>query len=244
MHEVGAGAPGGHREVHAHRAQRRVGAGQLGRLAVRGHPAGVGRRGSPKQCTRTSASGRRLAPGTRRGPRRRRRHPADTPGSADRHARREQLVPPLTTYGWRRWTALVSVGHHGCSEGPRDRAGRRRGQASDAADRGSGQAGGALRRALPDGRLRAVQPGQCRLPQDRRADPVQVALARPAHHQDLADVQPARQLRHPGTGPAAARAVLVRRLGRRDPPELQPDQRRAAGLRHRLRRRPHLPDGP
>ena len=38
--------------------------------------------------------------------------------------------------------------------------------------------------------------------------------------------------------------VLVRRLGRRDPPELQPHQRRAARLRHRLRRRPHLPDGP
>ena len=33
-------------------------------------------------------------------------------------------------------------------------------------------------------------------------------------------------------------------LGRRDLPEPQPDQRRAAGLRHRVRRRPHLPHGP
>ena len=33
-------------------------------------------------------------------------------------------------------------------------------------------------------------------------------------------------------------------LGRRDLPELQPDQRRAARLRHRVRRRPHLPHGP
>ena len=34
-------------------------------------------------------------------------------------------------------------------------------------------------------------------PEDRRADPVQVALARPAHHQDVADVDAARQLRRP-----------------------------------------------
>ena len=33
------------------------------------------------------------------------------------------------------------------------------------------------------------------------------------------------------------------RLGRRDLPEPQPDQRRAARPRHRLRRRPHLPHG-
>ena len=48
----------------------------------------------------------------------------------------------------------------------------------------------------------------------------------------------------PGAGAAAPRAALVRRLGRRDLPEPQPDQRRAARLRHRVRRRPHLPDGP
>ena len=95
---------------------------------------------------------------------------------------------------------------HGEARRPRDRAGRRRGQAADAADRRPGQAGGPVRRAVPPGRLRAVQPGQRRLPADLRADAVQVALAGPAHHHDLADVHPARQLRHPGAGPAAARA--------------------------------------
>ena len=48
----------------------------------------------------------------------------------------------------------------------------------------------------------------------------------------------------PVPGAAAARPAVVRRLGRRDLPEPQPDQRRAARLRHRLRRRPHLPHGP
>src|SRR5215208_4863290 len=40
------------------------------------------------------------------------------------------------------------------------------------------------------------------------------------------------------------RPALVLRLGRRDLPELQPSQRRAARLRDRVRRRPHLPHGP
>ena len=61
---------------------------------------------------------------------------------------------------------------------------------------------------------------------------------------DVAAVAAARQLRHAGAGADAARATLVRRLGRRDLPELQPARRRAARLRDRLRRRPHLPDGP
>ena len=47
-----------------------------------------------------------------------------------------------------------------------------------------------------------------------------------------------------GAGADAPRPALVRRLGRRDLPEPQPDRRRAAGAHHRLRRRPHLPDGP
>src|SRR6266545_3991031 len=38
--------------------------------------------------------------------------------------------------------------------------------------------------------------------------------------------------------------ALVRGLLRRDLPEPEPDPRRAAGLRDRLRRRPHLPHGP
>ena len=61
-----------------------------------------------------------------------------------------------------------------------------------------------------------------------RAHAVQVALARPAHHHDLADVDAARQLRHPGAGPAAARPALVHRQRRRDLPEPQPGLRRAA----------------
>ena len=70
------------------------------------------------------------------------------------------------------------------------------------------------------------------------------ATPRPPHRDDLAAVAAARQLRHAGAGADAARAALVRRLGRRDLPEPQPDQRRAAGLHHRVRRRPHLPHGP
>ena len=62
---------------------------------------------------------------------------------------------------------------------------------------------------------------------DRGADPVQVALARPAHLADLADVDPARQLRHPGAGPAAARPAVVPGQRRRDLPVDEPDQRRA-----------------
>ena len=60
---------------------------------------------------------------------------------------------------------------------------------------------------------------------------------------DLADVAAARQLRHPGAGAAAARPALVHRQRRRDLPEPQPDLRRAARHRRRLRRRPRLPHG-
>ena len=127
----------------------------------------------------------------------------------------------------------------------RDRARRRRGQAADAADRRPRQAGRAVRRAVPAGRLRAVQPGQRRLPADVRADAVQVALARPAHHDDLADVDAARQLRH-ARCPAQQRLgpAVVHRQRRRDLPEPQPRLRRGARLRRRLRRRPRLPHGP
>ena len=82
------------------------------------------------------------------------------------------------------------------------------------------------------------------LPADLRAHAVQVALAGPAHHHDLADVDAARQLRHPGAGAAAARPALVHRQRRRDLPEPQPRLRRAARPRRGLRRRPRLPDGP
>ena len=64
---------------------------------------------------------------------------------------------------------------------------------------------------------------------DRRADAVQEPLARPPHRHDLAALAAARQLRHAGAGADAPRAALVRRLGRRHLPELQPAQRRAPG---------------
>ena len=118
------------------------------------------------------------------------------------------------------------------------------GKAALAADRRPGQTGRPVRRQLPADRLRAVQPGQRRLPADLRADPVQVALARPAHHPDLADVDDARQLRHAGAGAAAARPALVHRQRRRDPAVVQPDLRRPARLHRGVRRRPRVPDGP
>ena len=59
----------------------------------------------------------------------------------------------------------------------------------------------------------------------------------------MAAVAAARQLRHAGAGADAARAALVLGVGRRDLPEPQPAQRRAAGPRGGVRRRPHLPDG-
>ena len=97
---------------------------------------------------------------------------------------------------------------------------------------------------LPAHRLRAVQPGERRLPAHLRADPVQVALAGPPHHPDLADVDGAGQLRHAGAGPAAPRPALVHRQRRRDPAVVEPDLRRQARLHHRVRRRPRVPDGP
>ena len=97
---------------------------------------------------------------------------------------------------------------------------------------------------VPDGRLRAVQPGQRRLPQAGRADAVQEPLAGPAHLQDLAAVDAARQLRGPRPGAAAPRPALVRGLGGRHPPEPEPHRRRAPDPRRGVRGRPHLPDGP
>ena len=97
---------------------------------------------------------------------------------------------------------------------------------------------------LPHRRLRPVEHGQCRLPADRGADPVQEPQPRPPHHPDLAAVDAARQLRDAGAGPDAAGAPVVRRLGRRHLPEPQPGQRRGPGVHPRVRGRPHLPDGP
>ncbi len=130
------------------------------------------------------------------------------------------------------------------SFGARHRAGGRRGQTPDAPDRRPRQTRGHLRRNLPARRLRAVQPGQRGHPADLRAHPVQVALPGPAHHHHLADVEPARQLRHPRPCPAAPRPALVPRQRRRHPAVPEPGARRTARVRRRLRRRPRVPDGP
>ena len=125
----------------------------------------------------------------------------------------------------------------------RDRARRRRGQAPAAADARPRQARGAVRRQLPARRLRALEPRQRGLSQDRGADAVQEPQPRPPHHDDVAPLAAARQLRHARARAAAARAALVLRLGGRDLPEPQPDLRRAPRVRVRVRRRPHLPHG-
>ena len=76
-----------------------------------------------------------------------------------------------------------------------------------------------------------------------RADAVQVALSRPAHLADLANVHAARQLRHARASPATPGSPMVPGQCRRDLPVAQPDPRRPARLRCRLRRRSRLPDG-
>ena len=105
------------------------------------------------------------------------------------------------------------------------------------------EAGRPVRRQLPADRLRALEPRQRGSAEDRSADAVQEPQPRPAHHDDVAPLAAARQLRHAGAGADAPRATLVRRLGRRDLPEPQPSLRRASEVHLRLRRRPHLPDG-
>ena len=129
-------------------------------------------------------------------------------------------------------------------QGSGDRAGGWPGHPPAAPYRRPRQAGGAVRWHLPAHRLRAVEPGQRRLPEDRGAHAVQEPQPRPAHHHDLANVDAARQLRDSGAGPTAGRAALVLGVGRRDLPEPEPRLRRAARLHHGVRRRPHLPHGP
>src|SRR5437868_6938752 len=67
--------------------------------------------------------------------------------------------------------------------GPR----RGRGEAAGATHPRSRQAGRPLRWELPPDRLRAVEPGQRWLLQDRRPDPVQEPQPRPSPGPDLAD---------------------------------------------------------
>ncbi len=111
------------------------------------------------------------------------------------------------------------------------------------ADAGSVETRGAVRRRLSTHRLCALQPRQWRLPQNRRADPVQEPQPRPPPRPHLANVTAAGQLRHPGAGADASRPLLVLRLSRRDLPELQHPHRRAPRPCHRVWRRSHLSHG-
>ena len=133
--------------------------------------------------------------------------------------------------------------HASSAQGLRNHPRRRGGQAIDALDGGSGQARGAVRRAVSADRLRDIEPHQLGAAADRRADAVQVAQPRPAHLADVADVAAARLVRRLGARAAAPRQALVLGVGGRDPAEPQPRQRREARHRRRHRRRPRLSHG-
>ena len=162
-------------------------------------------------------------------------------GPADAEVGESASRPRTESLGRPGRTALGSG--HGEAQGARNRARRWRRQAPDAVDPRPRQTGGAVRRQLSADRLRAVQPRQRRLPPAVRADAVQVALARPAHLRDLADVDAARQLRDAGAGTAATRQAVVPRQRGRDLPVDEPHRRRETRHHRRVRRRPRLPDG-
>ena len=84
---------------------------------------------------------------------------------------------------------------------------------------------------------------ELRLPQDRRADPVQVAQPRPARDAGPGGCRRCSATTSPRPGPAAHRQVLVPGQRRRDLPEPQPRSRREARHRRGRRRRPRLPHG-
>jgi glucose-1-phosphate adenylyltransferase len=84
---------------------------------------------------------------------------------------------------------------------------------------------------------------QLRLSTNRRADAIQVAQPRPAHHQDVADVDDARWLCRAHPGAATHGQVLVPRQCRRDLPVAEHDQGREAGHCRRPRRRSRLSHG-
>src|SRR5918993_2189243 len=122
------------------------------------------------------------------------------------------VVAPLV--GKRPYT--LGSDHGSSSQGSGDRFGWWRRKTADAVDRRPGQTGRTVRWHISPDRLRPVQPRQRWHAADRRPDPVQVALARPAHLVDLADVDHAGQLRDAGAGTAATRPALVPRQRRRD----------------------------
>src|SRR5690554_6253038 len=132
---------------------------------------------------------------------------------------------------------------HGFPEDLRNRTRRRRREAADAAHRRPCQASRAIRRQLPAGRLRVVQPHQLGNAPDRRVDAVQVAQPRPPRVPDLAAVGADQLIRGIRPCPAAPRQAVVRRISRRDPAEPQPVARRKTRHCRGCRRRPRVPHG-
>src|SRR5437867_3597636 len=128
--------------------------------------------------------------------------------------------------------------------GPRDDHGRRQGRAAPAAHPRALQVGGAVRRAVPARRFRAVELHELRAPVDLRPRPVQIAVAHRAPARRVADERTAaRLLRHGRPAPDALRVGLVPGHRRRRAPEPEPDRRLQRRRDRDLRLGPHLPDG-
>src|SRR5256885_1286224 len=104
---------------------------------------------------------------------------------------------------------------HARAKDARDDPRRRRRPAPRAAHPGTRQAGGAVRRTVPDHRLRALELRQFRRAADESADAVQVRLAQHAHFARLAALAHARPVRRKRARTAADRAGVVPGLGRR-----------------------------
>src|SRR5450755_5037880 len=101
------------------------------------------------------------------------------------------------------------VGSRHGEQGARDRPGGWAGHSTVAAHCRPREAGSAIRWYLPAHRLRAVEPRQRWVPENRRPDAVQEPQSRPAHHHDVADVDVAGQLRDAGAGPTTGWSALV-----------------------------------
>ena len=123
------------------------------------------------------------------------------------------------------------------------RARRRQGNPALSADQGARQAGGPVRRQVPDHRFRPEQLHQLGHLLDLRAHAVQQPVAAAAPERRLAVRRAAEDpVHHPGAGAdALAGRDLVPGHGRRDLPEHQPDRAGRPARGGDLRRRSHLP---
>ena len=134
--------------------------------------------------------------------------------------------------------------HHGLRRHPRDSPGGRRRRATVPPDEGAGEAGGLLRRTLPNHRLHAEQLHQFRAAAHLHRDAVQVALPEPAHPDGMErGVGGARGVHRNPAAAEAGRRTLVSRHRRRGVPEPLLHLTRGAGTRHRALGRSRLQDG-